>query len=565
MTGGLMNLVAYGSENLLFNGNPKKTFFKATYQKYSNFGLQRFRIDYEGTKDLNLKTGTVLDYKIPRYADMLYDTYFVFNLPNIYSPFYHYYTEEGGNNPNIKNNYEFAPYEFRWIEELGTNMIEEIEVYSGGVSLAKYSGEYLNCLKERDYSDSKKDLWNRMTGNIVELNNPGNANGNINSYPNTQWSTDALDIEPSIRGRQLYIPLDSFFCESSKMALPLVALQYQEINIRIRLKPLMDLYTINDVEETPGDNGLAYRMRPNKNILHHELWRFLQPPKDIYANTNLYNQNVSSWAADPHLIGTYVFLGQAERRIIAAQEQKILIKQIYEYNFLDVNGSRIVEIESKDMISNYMWRFRRSDAYLRNEWSNYTNWPYNNVQPQSLQDFSILSMPNPANHYITGNIGNEALAIQAAQEGRVFTQHPINLKEIMLDLGITMDGVYRETVLPAGVFEYMEKYMRTSGGAKDGLYMYNFCLDSNKRTYQPSGAMNVNKFKKVFFEFNTIEPPIDLSGSNIEYICDLSGNAIGFRKTVAQLNQYSYDLKIFEERYNIMIIQGGRIGLMHAR
>ena len=28
MTGGLMNLVAYGNENLLFNGNPKKTFLK---------------------------------------------------------------------------------------------------------------------------------------------------------------------------------------------------------------------------------------------------------------------------------------------------------------------------------------------------------------------------------------------------------------------------------------------------------------------------------------------------------------------------------------------------------
>ena len=55
MTGGLMNLVAYGNENLLFNGNPKKTFFKATYQKYTNFGLQRFRIDYEGTKNLMKK------------------------------------------------------------------------------------------------------------------------------------------------------------------------------------------------------------------------------------------------------------------------------------------------------------------------------------------------------------------------------------------------------------------------------------------------------------------------------------------------------------------------------
>ena len=31
---------------------------------------------------------------------------------------------------------------------------------------------------------------------------------------------------------------------------------------------------------------------------------------------------------------------------------------------------------------------------------------------------------------------------------------------------------------------------------------------------------------------------------------------IGFRKTTAQLNEYSYDLKIFEERYNIMTIWG---------
>ena len=146
MTGGLMNLVAYGSENLLFNGNPKKTFFKATYQKYTNFGLQRFRIDYEGTKQLSLTNPTILDFKIPKYADLLHDTYLVINLPTIYSPFYHFKTEnpEG---PEEINGHRFVPYEFRWIEELGTNMIEEIEIYSGGNTLSKYSGEYLNCLK----------------------------------------------------------------------------------------------------------------------------------------------------------------------------------------------------------------------------------------------------------------------------------------------------------------------------------------------------------------------------------------------------------------------------------
>ena len=552
MTGGLMNLVAYGTENLLFNGNPKKTFFKATYNKYTNFGLQRFRIDFEGSKILNEKTNTVLNFKIPRYAELLYDTYLVINLPNIYSPLYNFQAEEG---ISSKTGHYFAPYEFRWIEELGTNFIEEIEIYSGGVSLSKYSGEYLNCLKERDYNNSKKDLWNRMTGNVSELNDPGNTNGNINTYPNVQWSTASLDIEPSIRGRRLYIPLDAFFCESSKMALPLVALQYQEINIRIELKPIMDLYTINNVNEIPGNNGLSYRIRPNKNILDHQIWRFLQPPLDISASTAEYNQNIFDWNSDIHLMATYVFLGQDERRIFASKEHKILLKQVYTYDFLEQAGSKIIEMESKDMVVNYMWRFRRSDAYLRNEWSNYTNWPYHNVIPQSLEIFNVPAIPNPSNFYITGNIG-----LPGEQD-----PYPVNLKNILVDLGITMDGVYRESVLNAGVYQFVEKYMRTTGDAKDGLYCYNFCLNSNKREYQPSGAMNVNRFRKIFFEFNTITVPLDASGNTVEFICDLDGNAIGFRKVDATLDIYSFDMRVFEERYNIMVIQGGRVGLMHAR
>ena len=194
MTGGLMNLVAYGNENILFNGNPKKTFFKATYNKYTNFGLQRFRIDFEGSRVLNTTTPTVLEFKIPRYAELLHDTYLVINLPNIYSPFYNFEAEDGGDNDTgTKNGHHFVPYEFRWIEELGTNFIEEIEIHSGGTSIAKYSGEYLNCIKERDFNKSKKDLWNRMTGNTPELNNPGNANGNINTYPNVFFSDANFD------------------------------------------------------------------------------------------------------------------------------------------------------------------------------------------------------------------------------------------------------------------------------------------------------------------------------------------------------------------------------------
>ena len=168
MGGGLLNLTSYGNENVIINGNPKKTFFQAVYKKHTNFGLQRFRIDYKGSRILNYNTPTVLDFKIPRYAEMLYDTYVCVSLPDIWSPFH----EFDATSQTTSGTTPLKPYQFRWIEELGTNMIREVEVYSGPIILSKFSGEYLNCLKERDFSNSKKDLWNRMTGNIPELNNP---------------------------------------------------------------------------------------------------------------------------------------------------------------------------------------------------------------------------------------------------------------------------------------------------------------------------------------------------------------------------------------------------------
>jgi hypothetical protein len=51
-----MQLVSEGQQNLILNGNPEKTFWKTTFKKYTNFGMQKFRLDYEGTPSLNLTT-----------------------------------------------------------------------------------------------------------------------------------------------------------------------------------------------------------------------------------------------------------------------------------------------------------------------------------------------------------------------------------------------------------------------------------------------------------------------------------------------------------------------------
>ena len=67
MAGGLMTLASVGAENIILNGNPKKTFFKTKYSKYTNFGMQRFRLDYKGLRELKVHEETVMNFIIPRY------------------------------------------------------------------------------------------------------------------------------------------------------------------------------------------------------------------------------------------------------------------------------------------------------------------------------------------------------------------------------------------------------------------------------------------------------------------------------------------------------------------
>ena len=142
MTGGLMNIVAQGNENVYLMEILKH--FQSAYNKYTNFGLQRFRIDWR-SKSLNYLNPTKYSFKIPRYADLLHDTYIVINIPNIYSFYF----------ADSENNKLLTPYEFRWIKELGGNMISEIEITSGGSTLVRYDGEYIICKKERDYPKEK--------------------------------------------------------------------------------------------------------------------------------------------------------------------------------------------------------------------------------------------------------------------------------------------------------------------------------------------------------------------------------------------------------------------------
>ena len=552
MPGGLLNIVAYGNQNVYLNGNPSKTFFKTTYKKYTNFGLQKFRLDFDGLRNLRMSESSKFTFRMKRYAELLMDTYLVVQLPTIWSPII----------PPVDASNNWAPYEFKWIDNLGTQMIEEVEIAVGGQVLNRYSGAYLLAMVQRDYNNVKKDLYDKMTGNVPELNDPGNASPRINSYPNAYYTSVQQGPEPSIRARKLYIPINFWFTLAAKMAFPLVALQYNELEINITIRPVQELIVIRDVEDQ--ENEFPY-IQPNFNDAYQQFYRFLQPPPDISLNTTTsYQDKRTNWNADVHLMSTYGFLTEEESKIFAAKEQKYLFKSVYDWKYFNITGSQRVKLEnSMGMVSSWMWYFQRNDINLRNEWSNYTNWPYNYL-PHDVE-FADIS----GNHLIPDisySFGPGYNPVEDAHTGYFITgdYSVSNEKNILLSLGILMDGKYRENVLDAGVYNYIEKYVRTSGNAPDGLYCYNFGIHTDPFDFQPSGAMNLSKFRDIQLEFTTYTPSLD-EEAKFYTICDPSGGIIGVNKTNWQLYDYNYNMTVHEERYNVITFVGGNCGLMYAR
>jgi len=558
MAGGLLNIVSYGNQNVILNSNPKKTFFKTAYSKYTNFGLQKFRIDFDGQRTLRLTEDSKFSFYVPRYAELLMDTYLVVTLPTIWSPIY----------PPMDCSSNWAPYEFKWIENLGTQLIKEIVISVGGQTLQVLTGRYLLAMMQRDFDNTKKQLYDQMTGNTPELNDPGNAGGRVNQYPNAYFTTATQGPEPSIRSRKLYIPINAWFTTSSKMAFPLVALQYNFLQIDVILRPINDLFTIRDVMDSENNWPTV---RPNFVKEYMQFYRFIQPPPSISLQPNDYENRRTDWNADIHLMSTYCFLSNDEARQFASNEQKYLIKSAYEWNFENVTGTQRVWLENTlGMVSSWMFIFQRSDINLRNQWSNYTNWPYNylpyEIQPASESGnwhLSCLPLVPPPGQ----NIGPGYDPSTGLPTGYYITPpfNTANQRDILLNMAILLDGKYRENLLDAGVYNYMEKYVRTAGNAPDGLYCYNFCIDTNPFTLQPSGALNTSKFSNIQLEFSTFYPQLDPSAQFLT-ICDPStGIPIGVNKNVWNIYDYNYNLTVFEERFNVVTFFSGTAGLMYAR
>lgn len=576
MPGGAFNLESAGDANVILNGNPKKSFFKVVYAKHSNFGMQKYRVDFEGAKKLQLTEPSIFRFNIPRYADLLTDTYFVMTLPTIWSPIY-----------NPTNLDLCQPYEFKWIENLGTQLIQRVRILINDQLIQEFTGQYLVNMMHRDFTKAKQTMFDEMTGNTAELNDPANYNNRNGNYPNASYNNFTKNdwpngVEPSIRGRKIYVPLNAWFSLLSTSALPLVSLQYGEVFIEITCRPIVELFVVRDIEQYisqgPGSHQFVSYTWPNPIGSYYNLYYFLyEPPEGTrgitgsYLDDDLYPSKRTDWAADIHLICSYIYLDEQQIRSFASNKQSYLIKEVHEHDVYNIVATKeyLQNFNTISLVSSWMWFFQRSDVNLRNEWSNYGNWDYNYLPfpGTAYQDISV----NPTNlFYIQPGLPVYPSNGKLCSVYLTGPQHVENTYEIMTNWGLVFDHTVRETTYDAGNVSYLEQYLRSHGNTKNGLYCYNFCMDTDPFKYQPSGAINLSKFDTIGFEFTTIEPP-DISGAiYVSTLCNFvsptqAGVEIATNKPAWAQYKYSYNLHIMEERYNMLVIENGTGALALAR
>lgn len=310
MTGGLLVLAAYGAQDKYLTGNPQITFFVAVYKRYTNFSIIQTPQLFNG--DFNF--GKKLYCQIERIGDLLSQVFLKIKLPSLEK--YKYNDENDNEN------------EYYWINSVGHAIIKVVELEIGGNLIDRQYGIWLEIWSELTVPMNKRDGFFSMIGKSI---NPVNYDNN--------------------KELSLYIPLQFWFCRNIGLALPLIAIQSQEVRINLTLRNLNELII--------SSNGDSISSSPNKD-----------PINIISGNLEV----------------DYIFLEEEERKIFAKKNLQYLITQTQVFaTSLDTKNfnNQSVNFNFNHSVSELIWVIQNgsvltSYSYGGNEWFNFSTQSYKN-------------------------------------------------------------------------------------------------------------------------------------------------------------------------------------------
>jgi hypothetical protein len=175
MGGGLMQLVAYGAQDIYLSGNPQITFFKVVYRRHTNFSMESIEQTFNG----NANFGSKVTCPISRNGDLIHKIWLQAELSAV-------------------------PADV----ETAHKLIKSVEVEIGGQRIDKQYSAWLT-------------VWNELTQTA----------GHKAGYE--MMARGAKDNTDTPATGTVFIPLQFWFCRNPGLALPLIALQYHEVKINV--------------------------------------------------------------------------------------------------------------------------------------------------------------------------------------------------------------------------------------------------------------------------------------------------------------------------------------------
>ena len=285
MGGGLMQLVAYGAQDIFLTGNPDISFFRVVYRRHTNFSIESIEQIFEGEVDF----GRTITCFIKRQGDLINRMHLQVKLP----PPSEVITSSAS--ANYKN----------YVNNIGHALIDDATLSIG------------NQIVDKHY-DIWYDIWNELTDNTKSQWKLLGKYANLYSLEKNN--------DKSVR---LYVPLLFWFNRNIGLSLPLIALQYHEVALKINLKDLNKLI-LTDVDNTT----VTLSGRPTEFKLYVD----------------------------------YIFLDEAERTRFAQNSHEYLIEQVQHGTADIINGTNNITLDLIHPVKELIWVFQNtSRAVLATE------------------------------------------------------------------------------------------------------------------------------------------------------------------------------------------------------
>lgn len=464
MTGALIQLVAYGVQDLYLTGDPEITFFKIVYRRHTNFAMESIKQTFSSTANF----GEKVTCTIGRVGDLIGQMFLYVKLPAVPK----FINECTGEEDSIKK--------FAWSRYIGYSLIKETTFEIGGKIIDKQYGEWLYIWEQ--LTTKQNIASDKLVGNIPELYD----------FTNGKSSAD------------LFIPLKFYFNRNNGLSLPLIALASVDVKITFTFRRADECYRIGptysikiNADVVPFKSGdyiaqtvngeTIYGYYINFDYITQQLFYIkICNPCAIKKNFesgvdkcyNIYNPiNDMSCTPAIHAIETY-------------ESTSLKVPMCFVHSWLYVN---YIFLDTDERM-----KFARSTHEYLMEQIQYNQL----IGIQSPNVGQNLNLSHPCkSHYWIAQL-DSLVGHRTINDRFNFTSSPIRYPDgefygvnLIHKANLLLNGNNRFCTRKSDFFNVEEPYSRHYRSPAIGINMYSFCF--NPEESQPSGSLNASKFDYI--------------------------------------------------------------------